>query len=204
MSRRKDNNGFPSESHIQEAAPVGPSVNQPVSKQIKLHAIVSIGFSINFEKMMAVSNCNKINVYTAREFTLIDILTGHKSPIKCLDVSPLTKDIISFSKDKIILHRVHEMKENPTFYSDQTIMTSALGWDAVWKLELFLPINFLKFSTIGDFFVATGTEIFNIWRKDHSTPFFSSELFFSVDKTIAIPSKKTEFLTSTELGEFIQ
>lgn len=77
-------------------------------------------------------------------------------------------------------------------------------WDAVWELELVLPITTLRFSTIGDFFIATGFEIFNIWRKDRSTPFFSSEVFFAVDKQLAIPSRKTEFLTPDKLGDIIQ
>jgi Ser-tRNA(Ala) deacylase AlaX len=30
-------------------------------------------FRINFEKMLAISACNKIHVMTAREFTIIDV-----------------------------------------------------------------------------------------------------------------------------------
>jgi len=78
------------------------------------------------------------------------------------------------------------------------------SWDLVWELDLLLPINSLRFSTIGDFFVATGTEVFNLWRKDTTTPFFSSEVFYSVDKNLAIPSKKTEFLNFDQLGKIIQ
>jgi len=74
----------------------------------------------------------------------------------------------------------------------------------VWELDLYLPITSLRFSTIGDFFVATGKQVFNLWRKDTTTPFFSSEVFFSVDKNLAIPSKKTEFLENNQLGEVIQ
>ena len=95
------------------------------------------------------------------------------------------------------------MNDKPTFYSDHAIMTSALSWDAVWELDLYLPINSIKFSTIGDFFIATGKEVFNIWRKDQNTPFFSSELFFSVNEKLAIPSKKTEFLNSNQLGDIV-
>lgn len=121
-----------------------------------------------------------------------------------MDISPFTKDIISFSKNKIILHRIKETPENPNFFKDQQLLTSALRWEAVWDLDLFLPINSLRFSTIGDFFVATGNEVFNLWRKDADTPFFSSEVFFSVDKEIAIPSKKTEFLSTNQLGKIAQ
>lgn len=74
----------------------------------------------------------------------------------------------------------------------------------MWELDLFLPITSLRFSTIGDFFIATGREVFNLWRKDKTTPFFSSEVFYSVDKSLAIPSKHTEFLSNHQLGEIIQ
>jgi hypothetical protein len=78
------------------------------------------------------------------------------------------------------------------------------SWDAVWELDLFLPITSLKFSTIGDFFMATGDRVFNLWKRDKNTPFFSSEVFFSVQKELAIPSRKTDFLNPNQLGNIIQ
>lgn len=41
-------------------------------------------------------------------------------------------------------------------------------------------------------------------NKDLTTPFFSSECFFSVNKDIAIPSKVTSFVTHDHLGDIIQ
>jgi hypothetical protein len=52
--------------------------------------------------------------------------------------------------------------------------------------------------------MATGDKVFNLWKKDTTTPFFSSEVFFSVQKELAIPSRKTEFLMPNQLGNIIQ
>ena len=73
----------------------------------------------------------------------------------------------------------------------------------MWERHLTLPISTLRFSTIGDFFVATGKEVFSFWKKEKSRPSFKSEVFFSVDKEIAIPSRKTEFLNNSQLGHII-
>lgn len=114
--KRKNLSESKYQNEDQIAAPAPKPKNKLEMKPLKLYSLIRIGFNINFEKLLAVSDCNKINVYTAREFVLVDMLVGHKSPIRCLDVSSFTKDIISYSKDKIILHRIHQMKDNPRFY----------------------------------------------------------------------------------------
>lgn len=78
------------------------------------------------------------------------------------------------------------------------------SWDIVWERNLQLPVTSVRLSTIGDFFVLTGKEIFNLWKKEKLRPSFKSELFYSIDKKLAIPSRKTEFLNGNQLGDITQ
>lgn len=89
--------------------------------------------------------------------------------------------------------------QNPeNSFSDHAIMTSAIRWDKVWVLDIYLPINWLRFSAIGDYFVATGEGVLNIWKKDSNSKSFNSELLFCADsiKHLAIPSRTTQFYGS--------
>jgi hypothetical protein len=69
-----------------------------------------------------------------------------------------------------------------------------------------LPITFLRFSPIGDFFVATGEKVLNIWRKDDSMAGekYSSEYFLACDNQLAIPSRYNKFVDDNQLGRIIQ
>lgn len=63
-------------------------------------------FKINFEKLIALSNCNKIHIVTSRDFKTIDVLSGHTLNILALDVSEFTADVVSYSQNHLILHKL--------------------------------------------------------------------------------------------------
>lgn len=128
--------------------------------------------------MIALTNCNRILVVTSRDFKALDILCGHTLPILALDVSDFTADIISYSWGNLLLHRL-ENSENS--YQDFTIRTSAPKWSLCWRIDLLLSIKCLWFSTIGDFFLATGKNLVNIWKRDNVDSFNSEILLTGKD-----------------------
>jgi len=84
--------------------------------------------------------------------------------------------------------------------SDHAIMTSGLKWKIETKLEIYMPVKSLSFSTIGDFFLITGERVLNIWKKDETVDGFNSELMYSTKKELLIPSKTTKVLDEKDIG----
>ena len=81
---------------------------------------------------------------------------------------------------------------------DHAIMIKSLAWEKVMEIPLMVDdhLTSLRFSAIGDFFVATGPGLFNLWAKD-DLDVFNSMMFASVDPKLAIPSKSTKTWTNS-------
>jgi hypothetical protein len=83
--------------------------------------------------------------------------------------------VISYSSGQIILHKLMNYEDR---FEDFVIRTSAPKWEISWKIDMHVSIKTLRFSTIGDFFLATGKNVVNIWKKDKLLG-FNSELLHS-------------------------
>lgn len=125
--------------------------------------------------MIVLTNCNEIIVATSRDFKRVDELNGHTGPVLALDVSLFTADIISYSTGHLILHRLINREQS---FQDFSIRTAAPKWMLLWKIDMLLRIKILRFSTIGDFFLATGKNLVNIWKRD-KVESFNSEILLT-------------------------
>ena len=63
-------------------------------------------FRINFEKMFVTVQCNKLIIVNGKSFRVLDTILTHNKPIKAVDISLLTKDIVSIDSNTMVVHRL--------------------------------------------------------------------------------------------------
>eukprot|EP00347_Sterkiella_histriomuscorum_P004436 403360465 len=156
-------------------------------------------FRANFEKMLAIVQFNKILLMAAAEFRVIDILEGHLKKIQCLDVSLISKIIVSFSQDLLI---VHSLMRDESVLQDHVITAGPLKWKESWRYEIKMPIKNLNMSPIGDFFAISGEQVLSIWTRDGQNNFsYSNAIYYSSENDIKVLAA---VIKQKELGSIIQ
>ncbi len=97
-------------------------------------------FRANFEKFLAIVQFNKVQIMTASNFGIIDVsnsvsswingnrfeqvLEGHTMEIMCMDVSQITKAVVSYSQNLLLVHV--PIKSEGAFMSDHVISLGSL------------------------------------------------------------------------------
>ncbi|CDW90006.1 wd-40 repeat-containing protein [Stylonychia lemnae] len=149
--------------------------------------------------MLAIVQFNKILLMAAAEFRVIDILDGHSKKIKCLDVSQISKIIVSFSQDLII---VYSQMRDESILQDHVITNGPLKWKESWRYELKMPIRNLNMSPIGDFFAISGDGLLSVWTRDGPNIYsYSNAIYYSREENAKILAS---IIKQKDLGTIVQ